>query len=72
MADAEGGERRSRWVPNDYAAFGAMFTASLVIRRHFQHWSGRCAMMETRSWNWTHPLDQSTGCMKSRRRQPKP
>jgi len=37
MADAEGGERRSRWVPNDYAAFGAMFTASLVIRRHFQH-----------------------------------
>ena len=35
--DAEGEDRRWRWVSKDYAAFGAVSTASLVIRRHFQH-----------------------------------
>jgi hypothetical protein len=46
MADAEGGVRRSRWVSNDYAAFGAMFTASLVIRWHFPRVAQRAVVAE--------------------------
>jgi len=42
MAVAEGGDRRSRWISNDYAAFGAVWrlceNRRCQLKRLEQHW----------------------------------